>query len=74
MSDALQALFRSRKFLVAVGDAVVASILFFGAKYLAPAYPGLMEDVKFLIGVLQVPAGLILAAICVEDAASKFRG
>jgi hypothetical protein len=67
--DPLRALLRSRKFVVAMCDLVVALVLYFGGKYVAPAHPGIMEDVKFLIGVLQVPVGLVIAAIAYEDAA-----
>lgn len=69
--DPLMALLRSRKFVVAMCDLVVALVLYFGGKYVAPAHPGVMEDVKFLIGVLQVPAGLVIAAIAYEDAAKS---
>ena len=69
--DPLRALLRSRKFVVAMCDLVVALVLYFGGKYVAPAHPGVMEDVKFLIGVLQVPVGLVIAAIAYEDAAKS---
>jgi hypothetical protein len=69
--DPLKALLRSRKFVVAMCDLVVALVLYFGGKYVAPAHPGVMEDVKFLIGVLQVPVGLVIAAIAYEDAAKS---
>ena len=69
--DPLRALLRSRKFMVALCDLVVALVLYFGGKYVAPAHPGVMEDVKFLIGVLQVPVGLVIAAIAYEDAAKS---
>lgn len=67
----LVALLRSRKFLVALCDLLVALVLYFGGKYVAPAHPGVMEDVKFLIGVLQVPVVMVIGAIAYEDAASK---
>ena len=69
--DPLMVLLRSRKFVVAMCDLVVALVLYFGGKYVAPAHPGVMEDVKFLIGVLQVPVGLVIAAIAYEDAAKS---
>ncbi len=69
--DPLRALLRSRKFVVAMCDLAVALVLYFGGKYVAPAHPGIMEDVKFLIGVLQVPVGLVIAAIAYEDAAKS---
>lgn len=57
-------LFQSRKFLVLIFDFVVSIVLYFGAKY---ASPFVFEDIKFLIGVLQVPVGVIIAAIASED-------
>lgn len=67
----LIALLRSRKFMVTLCDLIVALVLYFGGKYVAPAHPGVMEDVKFLIGVLQVPVVMVIGAIAYEDAASK---
>lgn len=57
-------LLRSRKFWIVVLDVVVSSALFFGAKYIAPAT---FEDVKFVIGVLQAPVLLLIAAYTVQN-------
>lgn len=61
-------LLRSRKFLVALFDAVVSLVLFFSAKYLAPAYA---EDVAMFVGVMQLVWVAVIASIAWEDAAEK---
>lgn len=58
----------SRKFRVLALDTVVAIILFFGAKYLDPS---VFEDVKFLVGVLQLPVAVLIGAIAYEDGQEK---
>jgi hypothetical protein len=70
MLDALKALLRSRKFLLALLDAVISSILFTVGKY----FPASMEDAKYLIGVLQVPIVMVIGSIAYEDAAEKRNG
>lgn len=70
MLDALKALLRSRKFLLAMLDAVVSGILFAVGKY----FPAGMEDAKYLIGVLQVPIVMVIGSIAYEDAAEKRNG
>ena len=57
-------LLQSRKFWIAIMDVVFCSILYFGAKYLAP---GAFEDVSFLIGVVQVPVILVITALTVQN-------
>ena len=67
MSEALKALLRSRKFLILCLDTVVSLVLYFAAKY---AGPSLAEDVKMVIGLLQLPVTAIIVAISVEDSAA----
>ena len=57
-------LWKSRKFWIVILDVLVSSALFFGAKYIAPAA---FEDVKFVIGVLQAPILLLIAAYTVQN-------
>jgi hypothetical protein len=52
MNEALKALLHSRKFLILCLDTVVSLVLYFTAKY---AGPSLAEDVKMVIGLLQLP-------------------
>ena len=65
------ALAQSRKFWVLIIDTVVSVILYFGAKYLAPA---VAEDVVFLIGSLQVVALAVVGGIAYEDGKAKSAG
>ncbi len=46
---------------------VVSLVLYFAAKY---ASPSLAEDVKMVIGLLQLPVTVIIVAIAVEDSAA----
>ena len=71
MSEALQALFRSRKFLILMMDAVIALVLYFVTKY---AGPSVTEDIKMVIGVLQLPVVAIIVAISLEDSAAMKAG
>jgi hypothetical protein len=71
MSEALKALFRSRKFLILMMDAVIALVLYFVTKY---AGQSVTQDVNFVIGVLQLPVTAIIVAISMEDAAMKKAG
>ncbi len=57
-------LLKSRKFWIVVLDVVVSTALFFGAKYIAPAA---FDDIKFVIGVLQAPVLLLIAAYTVQN-------
>jgi hypothetical protein len=59
-------LLHSRKFWVVVFDFTVSIVLYFGSKY---ASASAFEDIKFLIGALQVPVGFLIASIAHEDAA-----
>jgi hypothetical protein len=61
----------SRKFLILCLDTVVSLVLHFAAKY---ASPSLAEDVKMVIGLLQLPVTAIIAAISVEDSATMMAG
>ena len=67
MNEALRALLRSRKFLILCLDTVVSLMLYFVAKY---ANPSLAEDVKMVIGLLQLPVTAIIVAISLEDSAA----
>jgi hypothetical protein len=71
MSEALKALLRSRKFLILCLDTVVSLVLYFAAKY---AGPSLAEDIKMVIGLLQLPVTAIIVAISVEDSAAMKAG
>lgn len=66
-----QKLLKSRKFLIAVLDVVVSSVLYFGVKYAAPSAA---EDIKFLIGVIQLPAVMLIYGIAYEDGQEKRSG
>lgn len=61
------ALFQSRKFLVLMLDTGVSLVLFFVGKYALNS----LEDVKFLIGIIQPVALMMIYAIAKEDAAEK---
>jgi hypothetical protein len=60
----IAALFRSRKFLLLLLDTVVSAILFFGGRYLAPSA---IEEMNFLIGILQPVFVALIVAIAWED-------
>jgi hypothetical protein len=60
----IRSLFRSRKFLLLLLDTVVSAILFFGGRYLAP---GAIEEMNFLIGILQPVFVALIVAIAWED-------
>jgi len=64
-------LMKSRKFWLMMFDLVVSALIFFIAKYAAPA---LADDALFLIGVIQPPILFVIAGITVEDAAQKLSG
>ena len=57
-------LWKSRKFWIVVLDVLVSSALFFGAKYIAPST---FDDIKFVIGILQAPILLLIAAYTVQN-------
>ena len=52
-------------------NAIIAFALHFAAKY---ASPSLAEDVKMVIGLLQLPITAIIVAISVEDSAAMKAG
>ena len=58
------ALFRSRKFLLLLLDTVIAAILYFGGRYLAP---DAVEELNFLIGILQPVFVAVIVGIAWED-------
>ncbi len=60
----LQALLKSRKFLVMLLDTVVSLVLYFSAKYLAA---GAVEDIKTVIVALQLVVLVLIGAIAYED-------
>ena len=60
----LQALLKSRKFLVLLLDTVVSLVLYFSAKYLAA---GAVEDIKTVILALQPVVLVLIGAIAYED-------
>ena len=65
-------LLHSRKFLLLILDVVISLILYFSGKY---ADPSIFEDIKFVIGSLQVVFAAIIIAIAVEDSSlNKSKG
>ena len=64
-------LLRSRKFWIAIMDVVICSVLFFGSKYLGA---GTFEDIKFLIGIVQVPVVLVITALTVQNSVAIANG
>lgn len=64
MSDSFRALLRSRKFLLAVLDAVTILALYFAGKY----FPQFIDDARFLIVTLQPVIIAVIAAYAYEDA------
>ena len=64
----MQGLLRSRKFLVLVLDVVISLLLYFGSKYAAPA---VLDDMTFVIAVLQPVALFLIGAIAYEDGQAK---
>ena len=60
----LQALLKSRKFLVLLLDTVMSLVLYFSAKYLAA---GAVEDIKTVILALQPVVLVLIGAIAYED-------
>jgi uncharacterized membrane protein len=71
MGEALRALLRSRKFLFLCLGTVISLMLYFAARY---AGPSLAEDVKMIVGLLQLPVTAIIVASLVEDSAAKKAG
>lgn len=69
MQNALMALLRSRKFLIAIFDAIIAGVvIYFSGKY---GSANLAEDVQYLVAILQPVFVMLVAAIAYEDAAEK---
>ncbi len=66
MKESWQRLARSRKFLIAAMDALIALIVYFAGKYLSASSD---EDVLKVIGVLQPVVVMMIYAIAKEDAA-----
>ena len=64
-------LLRSRKFWILVLDVVVSSVLFFGAKYVAPAA---FDDIKFIITVLQAPVLFLITAYTIQNSVAIAKG
>jgi hypothetical protein len=60
-------LLHSRKFWLLILDTVVSLVLYFVGKYTAPT---IMEDVKFLVLMLQPVFIAVIAAIAYEDVAN----
>ncbi len=57
----------SAKFWTAILDVIISLTTYFVTKYAAP---DAAKDVLTVIGVLQVPIGLVIAAWCAEDVAA----
>ncbi len=66
MQEGWQRLARSRKFLVAVLDGLIALIVYFAGKYTSA---GSDEDVLKVIGILQPVMLMLIYSIAKEDAA-----
>ncbi len=60
----VQALLKSRKFLVLALDTVISLVLYFVTKY---ATPSAVEDIKTAIVALQPVAMVLIGAIAYED-------
>lgn len=60
----VQALFKSRKFLVLASDTVISLVLYFVTKYAAPSA---VEDVKMVVVALQPVVLVLIGAIAYED-------
>jgi chromate transport protein ChrA len=60
----VQALLKSRKFLVLALDTVISLVLYFVTKYAAPSA---VEDVKTVILALQPVVLVLIGAIAYED-------
>ena len=71
MSNSLQALFRSRKFLIALTDVIISTVVYLLALFLKPDQ---LDQIKILIGVWQPILGMVIYAIAKEDAALKSAG
>jgi len=69
--NSLKALLNSRKALIAFSDFVFCLVLYFTAKY---CIPSVADDIKYVIGLLQIPVGILIGAIAHEDAAAKRAG
>ena len=64
-------LFKSRKFWLLMLDTVVSTVLFFGGKYMGA---DMLDNVKFLIAIMQPVFVFLIIAIAMEDAAAKRNG
>lgn len=53
-------IFKDKKFITAALDVVISLVMYFGAKY---ANPGLMDDVKVIIGALQPLALMVITSL-----------
>jgi hypothetical protein len=67
MSEPLYALLRSRKFLLAVLDAIVSTVLFLAGQY----FPQYLGDIKFVILTMQPVILMVIGAYAYEDAQIK---
>lgn len=66
----MKRMLHSAKFWTAMVDVAVSLGAYFVVKY---ANPAAAEDVLTVIGAIQVPIGLVIAAWCAEDvAAAKY--
>ena len=65
------ALFKSRKFLLLLADTFGSLLLYFVAKYAAPA---IAEDIKVVLLAMQPVIGLFILGVTPEEVVAKFRG
>ena len=63
----MNGLLQSRKFWLAVQDAVVSTALLLSSLYL----PEQADTIKLIVGFWQIPTSILIIAITVEDAALK---
>ena len=63
--------FKDPKFLTALLDALISAALYFVSKYAAP---GVLDDVKFIIGAYQPIVAMLIAGYFQADAAAKSAG
>ncbi len=71
MKESWQRLARSRKFLIAAMDALIALIVYFAGKYLSASSD---EDVLKVIGLLQPVMLMLIYTIAKEDTAKWENG
>jgi hypothetical protein len=67
MNEPMRALLRSRKFLLAVLDATVSTVLYLAGQH----FPQFLGDIKFVILTIQPVILMVIGAYAYEDAQIK---